>query len=255
MLASELVTGRSYAQRAEPRNRESPLRKVVFVGPARSGKARIRHAEGELDGLEEWAPSRTLVCRWGERAAFLRDETRLAAIKEATDRHYDSVVEDAISDVLTATGEEGGFSNIWSLDPDKARRLWDRAGLDGEPDDHPLAFIDRHGTLHLPYETTLRFAQAFAAAEPESVILYIQEWEDRLRAEGYEPGNRHSHDFLRTMRPAHALARQWAGRAEVTMLREENDRLRRLVHQAISALTQAGNESAARRIERGLRGQ
>ncbi|HEX5493461.1 MAG TPA: hypothetical protein VFX70_02655 [Mycobacteriales bacterium] len=179
----------------------------------------------------------------------------MTAIKDATDRDYDSVVADAISEVLTATGEEGGFISTWSLDPDKARRLWDRAGLEGEPDDHPLAFIDRKGVPHVPYETTLSFAQAFAAAEPESVLLHIQEWEDRLRAEGYEPGNRHSHEFLRTKRPAHVLARQWAGRAEVTMLQEENDRLRRLVHQAILALTHAGDESAARRIGRGLRGR
>src|SRR5262245_49551171 len=52
MLAAYLVVGRKYAQRAKPQDAESPLRKIIFVGPARAGKAKIRHAAaGDLDGL------------------------------------------------------------------------------------------------------------------------------------------------------------------------------------------------------------
>lgn len=76
MLAADLVLGRAYAERAKPRDAECALRKIVFVGPARAGKAKIRHADGDLDGLEEWVPTRTLMCAWGERQAFLRDESR-----------------------------------------------------------------------------------------------------------------------------------------------------------------------------------
>ena len=224
MLATDLVVGRAYAERAKPNDAECALRKIIFVGPARAGKA----ADGDLDGLEEWVPTRTVMCPWGERQAFLRDESRWNALQEAAAGDYDPVVEEAISTVFEATGEETGFIRVWTVDPLRAQRLWRRAGLEGSPDQHPLAYTDRGGQLHLAYETALQFAQAFAAAEPEPCIHYIQEWEDRLRAEGYEPGNRVGHYVLRNMRPAHALVREWTQAGELTLLREENQRLRQV---------------------------
>jgi hypothetical protein len=196
VLASGLAAGHDYALRAKPQDPRCELQKVTFLGPGRSGKAKARHRDGDLDGLEEWVATRTLVCPWAERSRFLRDESRQAALREAADRDHDPVVEDAISTVFEATSEESGFTRIWATDPERARRLWHRAGLPGSPDDHPLAYTDRCGQLNLPYETALEFAQAFARAEPEPCIQYLQEWEDRLRAEGYEPGQRHSHSFL-----------------------------------------------------------
>ncbi|HUY49802.1 MAG TPA: hypothetical protein VMV92_29485 [Streptosporangiaceae bacterium] len=205
MLAVDLVTDHSYAHRARHHDPGCPLQKVTFIGPARAGKAKIRYDDGELDGLQEWVPTRTLLSPWADRARFLRDESRWAALQQAAARDYDKVVEEAISTVFEATGDETGFIRVWTVDPDRARRLWRRAGLTGEPDQDPLAYTDRRGQMNLPYETALRFARAFAAAEPEPCIHYIQEWEDRLRAEGYEPGQRSSHSFLRGLRPAHAL--------------------------------------------------
>ena len=32
---------------------------------------------------EEWVPTRMLMCPWGERRAFLRDESRWDALREA----------------------------------------------------------------------------------------------------------------------------------------------------------------------------
>jgi hypothetical protein len=188
MLATDLGVGRKYVQRAKPQDAECPLRKIIFIGPAKAGKAKIRHADGDLDGLEEWVPTRTLMCPWGQRQAFLRDESRWDALQQAAARDYDPVVEDAISTVFEATGDETGFIRVWTVDPERAHRLWRRAGLDGSPDHHPLAYTDRRGQLNLPYETAFEFARAFAGAEPEPCIHYIQEWEDRLRSEGYEPG-------------------------------------------------------------------
>ena len=255
MLGSDLAVGRAYAQRAKPNDAHGPLRKIVFVGPARAGKAKIRHAEGDLDGLEEWTPTRTVMCPWGERQAFLRDELRWQALQEAAARDYDPVVEEAISTVFEATGDETGFIRVWSVERERAQRLWRRAGLEGSPDQHPLAYTDRGGRLHLPYETAFQFAQAFAAAEPEPCIHYIQEWEDRLRAEGYEPGRRVSHHVLRSIRPAHALVREWAHAGELGLLREENQRLRQVLGQALEALRRAGDERSATRLDRALHGR
>jgi hypothetical protein len=255
MLATDLVIGRGYAQRAKPQDAGCPLHKVIFIGPAKAGRAKVRHADGELDGLEEWVPTRTLVCSWGERRAFLRDESRWDALQQAAARDYDPVIEEAISTVFEATSEETGFIRVWTVEPKRARRLWHRAGLDGAPDQHPLAYTDRHGQLNLPYETALEFAQAFAAAEPEPCIHYVQEWEDRLRAEGYEPGNRSSHSLLREMRPAHALVREWTRAGELELLREENRRLHQLFEQALEALRRAGDERSANRLDRALQGR
>ena len=50
MLAADLVAGRAYAHRARPQDADCPLDKIIFVGPAKAGKAKIRHADGDLDG-------------------------------------------------------------------------------------------------------------------------------------------------------------------------------------------------------------
>jgi len=44
MLATDLVVGRAYAERAKPNDAECAPRKIIFVDPARAGKAKIRHA-------------------------------------------------------------------------------------------------------------------------------------------------------------------------------------------------------------------
>ena len=255
ILASELTVGADYAHRPKPQDAGCGLQKATFLGPARAGKAKVRHRGGDLDGLEEWVPTRSLMCPWADRGAFLRDESRHAALQHAAARHHDPVVEEAISAVFEATGDEHGFVRVWTVSPERARRLWRRAGLPGTPDCHPLAYTDRHGQMNLPYETALEFARAFAAAEPEPCIHYIQEWEDRLRAEGYEPGQRYRHGFLRELRPAHALVREWARAGDLDLLGEENTRLRRLVSEAAGALRQAGHEQQANRIDRALHGR
>jgi hypothetical protein len=142
-----------------------------------------------------------------------------------------------------------------AVGPERAQRLWRRAGLEGSPDQHPLAYTDRRGQLNLPYATAFQFAQAFAAAEPEPCIHYIQECEDRLRAEGYEPGGRVSHHVLRNMRPAHALVREWTQAGELGLLQKENQRLREVLGQALDALRRAGDEQAANRLDRALHGR
>jgi hypothetical protein len=195
------------------------------------------------------------MCSWAERQAFLRDESRWTALQEAAARDHDPVVEEAISTVFEATGEETGFTTVWTVDPQRAQRLWHRAGLKGPPHQHPLAYTDRRGQLNLPYETAFQFAQAFAAAEPEPCIHYIQECEDRLRAEGYEPGRRASHHVLRNIRPAHALVREWTQAGELVLLQEENQRLRQVLGQALQALRRAGDERSANRLGRALRGR
>jgi hypothetical protein len=252
VLAADLVPGRRYAVREEPRQ-GGPLVKAHFVGPARSGKAKVRWLEGEREGLEEWLSTRCLICPWGERKAFVRDEERAAAIRAASEE-IDAVVEEAISAVMESTGESGGFMREWSDPPERVRRLWARARLDGDPLEEPLAYVDRRGWAHLSAATALRWANAFAAAEPQTVGLYIEEEERKLLAEGWQPGDRFAHQFLRERRPAFALVRDWAAQPERDLLRKEVERLQGLIHQAVADLERAGAADAARRLKRAIAG-
>ena len=163
---------------------------------------------------------------------------------------------EAVDAVMTASGEYGGYSRRWTTDRGSAERLWARGGLEGLPVfDHPANFEDRHGNWHLTFETAVRASQAFAAAEPELVDLYLRGLEEELKAEGFRPGNRDSHDLLRELAPAHALARSWSQRPRGEAAEREVERLQRLVSEAIAALRSHGHASVASRIERGLRGR
>ncbi|RYV50981.1 hypothetical protein EUA98_10765 [Pengzhenrongella frigida] len=119
----------------------------------------------------------------------------------------------------------------------------------------PQAFLDRFGAAHLSHLSALKFARAFAAAEPEPVMHYIEEAEDKLRAEGYLPGHRSSHSILRELRPGHALVRQWAGAGEVGLLRDQIQRLQKIILRAIAELRAAGKTGLANSLERELRGR
>jgi hypothetical protein len=255
MQARDIQPGRLYARRDPPNDPHRDVEKVQPVTAPRARQVKVKHVSGELDGLEEWVTTRSLLCAWGERQGFLRDERLAHDLRSASDESRTAVEEEAISHVLTATGEEGGFARTWSLSPEKARRLWQRAKLSDDPTQSAYAYIDRSGALHLSYDTALRFAQAFAAAEPEPCLLFIKEWEDRLRAEGYEPGNRYAHSLLREWAPSHALVRQWASQMDSDRLEEELERVRKVVDLAIRLLKETGAEAAARRVELALGGR
>ncbi len=101
-----------------------------------------------------------------------------------------------------------------------------------------------------------KLARAFAAAEPNSVTLDIEAEEEKLLAQGYGPGDRFWHDYLRKKRPAFALARQWAGTEhELARLNKEIVRLQNLLGMAVSDLRTAGSVREANRLERMIVGK
>ena len=254
MKKDDLVERRHYALRN--RSTDHPFTKVAYVGPTRSRQSRIRYLDGELEGLEEWVPSRIIACAWGDRKSLLRDEERAAELRKADGEVWDAVTEEAISTVMTASGEYTGYLREWDTDPASAQRYWNRAGLSGSPlEDHPRNYQDRHGTWHLTFATALRAAEAFAATEPELVDLHIRGWEDELKAEGFMPGQRHSHDTLRQWSPHFALARSWTQRPRGHAAEQEVERLQRLLRQAIQDLRDSGSDDQASRIERGMQGR
>jgi hypothetical protein len=138
---------------------------------------------------------------------------------------------------------------------ESVERIGERAGMTGPMTDlHPAAFVDRFGTLCLPFEGVEKLARAFAAAEPETVLLYIEDQEAVYKARGYEPGERFWHDYLREKAGGYALAGQWAGHEqELERLHKELDRLRSLISTAAYDLERAGPPRAGR-LRRALRG-
>ena len=48
--------------------------------------------------------------------------------------------------------------------------------------DSPYAYVDRQGTLHLPFEDALELATKFCAAEPATVLAGVEASNARTRA-------------------------------------------------------------------------
>jgi hypothetical protein len=110
--------------------------------------------------------------------------------------------------------------------------------------------------VHLPLDGILELARAFAKAEPQTVTEYLDDAETELRLRASVPGDHWYREHLRHQAPAFALVRRWAGlEQDAVLLREEITRLRGLVHAAADELKTAGNETAARRLERALAGR
>jgi hypothetical protein len=247
----------AYRERRHPGVEILKVKLLAVVG--RGGRIKIRFEDGPFPGLEDYAHTRQLVIPWGERKAFLRDEERQERIKVAERKGVDSAVSTAIEAVLEATGEPSLWlsGNGLAAPAEAVERLMRRAGVDGEPAElHPLGFVDRHGTVHLPTAGAEALARAFAAAEPESVTMYLEAEEAEDRARGYDPGDRFYHDYLRTQRPGFAVARQWAGfENELESLQKEIARLRGLVMRGVSELEAAGRERESWKLRRALDGR
>lgn len=260
MYRTEIKVGRDYALRDKPA--DAPVRVRVHSKAPRGGQWRVEHLTGDLQGLQEWRPSRVLLCTWEELKAVLRDEQRAQRLREL-EVVGDRVTCEAIDLVLRdASGEdhEYGFINSlceFRIGAEAAARLWDRAHLDGHPRaSHAAAFVDRQGELHLPFEAAYRFARALAASEPDTVLRYISVQEDELRATGWMPGERWHHDYLRKQTPMFALVRMWAGHEnEVGMLRTEIERLSGVIATAAYALERSGATADAVRFRRALAGK
>lgn len=203
--------------------------------------------------------TRRLVVPWGDRKALLRDEERLRRLDEhARDAGRNAALAEAVATVLASSGEPSAWAE-WdglSMPEDELERIAHRAGLEKPPVElHPLAFCDRRGDLHLPLEAGEALARAFATAEPETVLMAIQDREEELRLSGNVPGQRYMHDILRDHLPGFAIVRQWAGfDQELEQLQKEIGRLRGLVSSAAYELRARGAEREYRRLLRALDG-
>jgi hypothetical protein len=260
MESAAIDVGQSYGFR-RGRALGQPFVKVkVLDKVGRGGKVKIRWEEGPHPGLEEYISTRQIVVRWGERRRLLRDEEREQRIEQHLRDHGDRVVAQAASAVLASSGEMGahvGDLGYLCMDEGELQRIADRAGVTDPLDRlHPLGFRDRLGQIHLPLEAAESLARSFAAAEPETVMMFVQGREDELRARGWAPGERYLHDLLRDYLPSFSIAKQWAGlEGQAEALRKEIARLRTLVSRSAYELKAAGKERKAQALLRALDGR
>ncbi len=256
MEYKEIEVGQKYAFRQRLSTAEPLLQVQAVEKTGRRGQVKIRRLSEPFEGLEEWVQSRQLVVPWTERKALLRDEERAKRFDEARRKSNEGLIK-AIETVMYATGySDAGAEHDGTIrmEAEELREIARRAGLPQKVEDmHPAVYVDRHGRMHLPVEVAERLAQAFARAEPELVLMYIEDEEREYKARGYEPGERFYHDILREHMPGYALVRYWAGhQEEVEFLRAEIERLRMLVKTAADALVKCGAEKEGRRIQRAL---
>lgn len=130
----------------------------------------------------------------------MKDEERERRFDEARPK-ANQALSGAIETVMAATGYADGYADDDGTIRMEAVELREIARLAGLPQNleelHPLAYVDRHGRMHLPIELAEKLAHSYASAEPEIVLMYIEDEEKEYKARGYEPGERFWHDELR----------------------------------------------------------
>ena len=126
------------------------------------------------------------------------------------------------------------------------------AGLD-RTKTSAFAYVDRHGTVHIPYTEALELAKAFCISEPITILLNVETTEREWVQEASQPGNDYMVSLLNEYRASWAIIRQWTGfEAAIAQKEVQIQRLERLVSDAIYALQKAGLDDAANRLRRAL---
>lgn len=255
MQKADIHPGQDYALR-EPGADE--VQRVRVIEHVRRDKWRVEWVEPN-PGLVDFVRSNHLLIAWGQRQAFLRDERHAAELARVNERDFPGdrhPVAAATEEVLNCAGETthfGLYKGVLRYLPDRLERVAARAGID--PPTHPAGYEDREGTHHLPFSSALALAQAFAAAEPQTVLDSVDAEERRWSLKLRQPGNDHLNSLLADWRASWALVRQWAGHDAAVAAREARIKdLEGLLNQTMWDLRQpqVDPERIANRIGRAL---
>jgi hypothetical protein len=219
-MNAQIIAKEFYGYRKQSRQRGIPLTRIETIDQPRPGKWKVRFLDGPNADQVEVVSTAGILVPWSEATAFLQDEERMLKLIQACESQWsgsqDDPVMDAINLIFESTGEKevmvdpcGRDMGHGCMRPDSAKRILDRAGIkDDVAALDPLAFVDEKGILHLTFAMALRMAQAFAAAEPDTVLISTEsqrhEYESKLDSS-------YRVEMLQTHRAACALVRQWAG--------------------------------------------
>jgi len=255
MQKSEITPGQEYALREVPRS-DTPFHHVRILQHVRASKWKAEWIEPNA-GLVDYIESKSLIVPWKERKAFLGDEAaerRLDEENALQGYKRESPIDNALTSVFEAVGERN-LSFFWgelrgsqeALDRVRVRAKMEQGKI------VPPAYVDRFGTVHIPFAQALVLAKAFCAAEPAPVLADAETTERQWSVEASRPGGKYMVRLLNEYRAVWALIRQWTGHDPAVAQREAQiQRLERLVLDAIYALQKAGLDSESHRLRRAL---
>jgi hypothetical protein len=255
MWKADIKPGAEYALR-ERRSPGAPLQRVRILQHVRGKKWKAEWIEPN-PGLVDYVESQNLIALWKDRRSVLRDEEcneRIRRHNDALGYSEQSPIANALSEVFEAVGEKdlSFYKGILSGSADALERVKDRAGID-RTKASPLAYVDRDGTSHTPFDEALELAKAFCAKEPSAVLVQVETTEEEWSRKATAPGGDYRVGLLNEYRAAWALIRQWAGHDAAIAQREDRiKRLERLVWDAIYALQKAGQDDQAKRLRRAI---
>lgn len=251
MLRSQIKSGVQYALRERG---TQELQRVKILTHIRGNKWKAEWIEPN-PGLVHFVESGHLLVAWQDRKAFLQEEAAAATLREHNERQgfdRDSPLDNAVCEIFESTGEKE--ISFWRGEltgpPEAIERIRVRAAVEVGKNS-PYAYIDRKGSLHLPFDDALVLARRFCAAEPAAVLAEVEATERKWARDSRRPGEEHMVSLLNEYRASWALIRQWAGQdAAVAQRDAEIQKLERLVWDAIYALQKAGQDGEAARLRR-----
>lgn len=255
MQKSEIEVGKEYALR-ESRKADAPLQRIRILQFVRGKKWKAEWIEPN-PGLVEYVESQNLIIRWKDHKAFLRDEGHERQLQEYNERQGykpSSPLDNVLGQICEAVGEPhlSGYGGGITGPPDALERLKVRAGVD-QTKTYPYEYIDRHGTVHVPFDGALEIAKAFCAAEPSTVLIPIEATEREWTQKASQPSGEYIVNLLNEYRASWAIIRQWVGMDAAIAQREARiQQLERLVWDAIYALQKGKLDAEAHRLRRAL---
>jgi hypothetical protein len=254
MDKKQIIPGKKYALR-DSGDTEFQLVKVLEQV---RGKWKVEWIDPN-PGLVDYVKSRAIICPWSERKAFAKDEQNAVMMKERIARSWPGEkhpLNVAAEEVISATGDQVILMRgILEGRQDALERVAERAGYKWPPGG--FSYTDRHGECHYPWETAIELAKAFAAAEPQTVLLHIDIVEREWEIEATHPGSSYLVYLLEEYRAAWAIVRQWASfDADRARLHAEIERLRKLIDEAIWRLRKdnVDPENVSRWLSRSVKG-
>jgi hypothetical protein len=255
MQKDEIKIGVDYALR-ETRKTGALLQRVRILQHVRGKKWKAKWIEPN-PGLVDYVESQNLIVRWKDHKALLRDEEHERQLREYNIRQGyrpSSPLENVLGQICEAVGEpqinsDGG---IFTGPPEALERFKERARVD-QARTYPYSYVDRHGTIHIPFDGALAIAKAFCTAEPSTVLIPIETTERKWVHEASQPGGDYLITLLNEYRASWAIIRQWAGYDAAISQREGRiQQLERLVWDAIYALQKGKLDEEAHRLRRAL---
>jgi hypothetical protein len=254
MRRADIVAGAEYAYREPPRPGVA-MQHIRVVQHVRDYKWRAEWIDPN-EGLVAYVDSRGLIVEWSKREPVLRDEAATKRLREHHPPSDHAPVDLAVHLAVESSKERAVFfRGELQGSPDSIERLKVRAGLDPGKSDS-LAFVDRHGEAHLPFDEALEIARGFCSKEPSAIVAEIEVTEREWSAATIRPGKEYLVGLLNEYRAAHALIRQWTGMDAAVAQREVHiQRLERLVWDAVYALQRAGLDDEASRLRKALTGR